>query len=115
MVDLLRGVAAADRVISWLEAAPECDQQIEIMELPRALGATLDNIPSRVPYITVDRSRLDRRRDALRNSGAPKIGLLWASSAWDPTRSIPLRELAPILRLPGYSFYSLQHGPEAAH
>src|SRR5437764_4797806 len=39
MVDLLRGVDGIDQVISWLDPAPEWDQQIEIMELPRALGA----------------------------------------------------------------------------
>jgi hypothetical protein len=110
MVDLLRGVDAVDDVISWLDPAPEWDQQIEIMELPRALGATVETIPSRIPYIAIDpvRSR------AIGNSGARKVGLLWSSSTWDPARSIPPSELAPIMGVPGLSFYNLQHGSESA-
>jgi hypothetical protein len=106
MVELLRGVEGIDEVISWLDPAPEWDQQIEIMELPRALGATVDTIPARVPYIAIDGPDCSA-------SGDRKVGLLWASSGWDPARSIPPREFEPILALPGYSFYNLQHGPES--
>jgi hypothetical protein len=110
MVDLLRGVAAVDDVISWRDPPPKWDQQIEIMELPRALGAAVDTIPSRVPYIAID----PNRSRAIGNSGARKVGLLWSSSTWDPARSIPAGELAPILQVPECSFYNLQHGSESA-
>ena len=106
MIDLLRGVEGIDEVISWLDPAPEWDQQIEIMELPRALGATLDTIPARVPYIAVEAPGASSR-------GVRNVGLLWASSGWDPARSIPARALEPLLGLPGYSFYNLQYGTDS--
>jgi hypothetical protein len=114
LVSLLRGVESVDQVITWTDTPAPWDQQIEIMELQRAFSATVSTIPAQIPYITVDPVRLARSGSALGNSNKPKIGLLWASSKWDPARSIPIEELEPVLRLPGLSFCSLQRGPELA-
>lgn len=35
---------------------------------------------------------------------------MWAASDWDDSRSIPLQALAPLLRLEGPRFFSLQQG-----
>jgi ADP-heptose:LPS heptosyltransferase len=114
MVSLLRGVESVDEVITWTDPQPQWDQQIEIMELPRSLGVTMNTITAGALYISVDQHRLVRSLSALGNSARPKIGLLWASSNWDPARSIPVAELEPILRLPSLLFCSLQRGPELA-
>src|SRR5436190_8391480 len=58
LVSLLGGVRSVDDVITWTDPAPQWDQQIEIMELPRALRATVSTIPSQTPYILVDPARL---------------------------------------------------------
>ena len=33
-----------------------------------------------------------------------RIGVLWAASDWNPSRSVPFRELLPIFRLEGFQF-----------
>lgn len=57
------------------------------------------------------------RSDAFSALRAPRsallrVGLIWAASAWDARRSVPLELLAPLARLPGVALYSLQWGPE---
>src|SRR5262249_27141241 len=71
MVSLLRGVELVDRVITWTDCPPAWEQQIEIMELPRALGATISTIPSTTPYIAIEPFRLARSRAALGHSDRP--------------------------------------------
>jgi len=112
MLVLLRGADSVDEVITWTGPARQWDQQIEIMELPRAFGATAETIPAQTPYLAVDRARLERSRQALGNFSRPKVGILWASSNWDPARSIPFPEFTPILKVAGLAFCSLQRGPE---
>jgi hypothetical protein len=99
----------------WTDAAPPGhDVEIEVMELPYAFRSTSETIPSAVPYLplaSVTRyADLPERFDATTEF---KVGLLWAASDWDKTRSISLDALAPLGALPQVKFYSLQQGPEA--
>jgi hypothetical protein len=120
MVSLVRLIDSIDQVITWSTIFPrECwDQQIEVTELPRAFRTTIDNIPAHVPYIFPEKnSQMNRRK--LAGTARPKVGLLWASSLWNPARSMRLLELLPIIRLPiirkdTFDFYSFQRGPERA-
>jgi hypothetical protein len=117
MVTLLRGVKSVDQVISWQEAAwespEEWDQQIEVMELPRAFRTTLESVPGRVPYLSIDAPW--RSRSLVRNDGPkPRVALQWGSSTWNPARSLPLLAFLPVLSCPGLDFYTLQRGDQAA-
>lgn len=101
----------ADAVITWGEREPFWDQQIEIVELPRIFRTTIDSIPRRNPYIRVPA--------ITGNCWAPghktmRIGLVWASSAFNPARSIPLEQLADLFDIPKVSFFSFQAGEECA-
>jgi hypothetical protein len=99
----------------WNAAPPRYDVEIEVMELPYAFRSTFPSVPSAVPYLPVDAIR--RRATALppldRSAGL-NVGLVWAASDWDRTRSVSLHELAPLGRAPGVRFYSLQQGDQAA-
>jgi len=116
MVSLLARLPSVDEVTTWAgRRAPQredWDQQIEVTELPRAFRTALATIPADVPYLGV--SSCARRRSA-RNLGGcrrtKRIGLVWASSTWNPARSIPLASLLPVLKSSGCSFYSFQRGP----
>ncbi len=111
LVSLMRSLKAADEVITWMgHEGPKWDQQIEVMELPRAFRTTVETIPCEVPYLSVaaDRQRCSRVR-ALK-SGRPRIGLQWGSSNWDPGRSLGLSDLEPVLRFSGCEFFSFQRG-----
>lgn len=113
LMPLLTRVPGVDEVCTWegLPSAPsDWDQQMEIVELPRAFRTTLDTIPASVPYIHLERltqwSGISDER--------PRVGVVWASGGWDRSRSIPVSELTPIFQLRDIRVYALQGGAEAA-
>lgn len=61
LVPLLRKTVFVDYVTVWpddpCDPAQQWDQQIEVMELPRAFGTTLATIPCDVPYRFAPHSR----------------------------------------------------------
>ena len=114
MVSLLAGIEGIDHVITWPDSAspvvPDWDQQIEVMELPRAFRTIVPTVPSDVPYLTVRPEMIKRSRTLLESGGLLRIGVLWEASDWNPSRSVPFRELLPIFELEGFQFYSFQRG-----
>lgn len=108
---LMAAANVADHVITWGEASPDWDSQIEVNELPRLFRVTEDSIPNAVPYLRVPQPR---RVHLGRKSGVLRVGLVWRSSDYNPLRSLSLEQIAPLLEIPGYSFFSLQAGPVQA-
>lgn len=93
---------------------PPIDYRCPIMSLPRALKTTADNIPARIPYLSVPPARLATWRERLGNATAPRVGLAWSGAAdryldRNPRtgRSMPLACLAGLLQLP-WEFHVLQ-------
>jgi len=113
LVSLFRGLLFADEVITWESLAgptPSWDQQVELMELPRAHRTTLATIPREVPYLFVPPERQRESRLRRHDHTSYRIGLQWRSSTWDPARSASLADLRPILDCAGFEFYSFQRG-----
>jgi hypothetical protein len=111
LVSLMRTSNSVDEAISWQDENPKTwDVEIEVMELPRAFGATLATVPSRTPYFHIPANVRQNSCVPHRRVGAPGIGLQWGSGAWDPARSIPLRELRSLAGLPGCEYLSFQRG-----
>jgi tetratricopeptide (TPR) repeat protein len=108
------GVAAISRDS---EALPAYDAHSPLLSLPRLLGTTPDTIPARVPYLSVSDAKCAAARALLARAGAPRrIGLCWAGNPAhgnDRNRSLALFALAPLLRIPGVAWYSLQQGDAA--
>ncbi len=108
LVRLLRDVKGIDRVVTWGSGAPaeapQWDVQIEINELPRIFRCTIATIPAQIPYISVP-PKLSKL-----NVGRKRIGLVWASSAWNPARSVPINLLLEALSGVDADLFSLQHG-----
>jgi hypothetical protein len=97
----------ADHVITWGDAEPDWDQQIEIIELPRIFRTTVRSVPNHIPYLRVPcGDRVDAKQ-----SGPYRIGLVWGTSNYNPERSIQFKDMAQLLAIPGVSFFSLQAGP----
>jgi len=111
LVELLRGLPGAGEVKDgWCgpEAWPSCEVEVEVMELAYALRATPATVPPPLPF-----ARNARRTVDLGDDGRLRVGLLWAASDWDTSRTIPLQDFKPLLDLPGLRFFSLQQGPAA--
>jgi pentatricopeptide repeat protein len=97
----------ADYVMTWGEPEPFWDQQVEVVELPRIFQATLDSIPAEVPYLRAPASVLLSAGQQARLC----VGIVWASSDYNPARSIPLALMARLFSVPRVRFFSLQAGP----
>jgi tetratricopeptide (TPR) repeat protein len=102
-----------DRLVAEGTPLPDFDIQAPLLSLPGLLGTTLATIPARVPYLSPDPGLVERWRDKLRGIDGFKIGITWQGNPhhrWDHYRSFPLREFAPLARLPGVRLISLQKG-----
>ena len=93
------------------EALPHFDVHCPLMSLALAFGTTLDTIPAPVPYLHAPAERISSWRIRLAGTKGPRVGLVWSGKPThknDHNRSIPLALLAPLLRMPGMTFVSLQ-------
>jgi tetratricopeptide (TPR) repeat protein len=110
-------VIAADQTspdMSYLNALPRCDWQVAAGSLPRYFRRHRDDFPRSAGYLVAAADRIDHWRARLQRLGpASKVGLSWRGGALhtnQPNRSIDLERLAPLLKMPGCEFVSLQYG-----
>lgn len=115
---LLLSVDLADDVITWGEPEPYWNQQIEIVELPRIFRTTIKTIPRDVPYLKIP-PEAGTHCDGFVNLGSSnhpasrlRIGIVWASGAYNPARSMRLSDMAGLFSTPNVSFFSLQGSPD---
>lgn len=95
---------------------PKFDYWVRMMSLAGCFGTTVDTVPPPAP-IELHPAHVNRFRDIVRNldeGGCSfRVGLCWSGSPqsrYDSHRSLPLSEMAPLFRLEGVQFYSLQLG-----
>lgn len=104
LVPLVGTTPFLNRAFGW-DASAEFDSDIEVMELPWAFRTTADNVPATIPYLLPETVGQPLRRRGVEG----RIGLVWSSSSWDISRSIPVHEFEALGR---FCPVSLQHGPE---
>jgi tetratricopeptide (TPR) repeat protein len=114
LAQLFRSLEGVHEVVPVGAPLPAFDAWLPLLSLPQALGLDAGSIPARVPYLAADpelreklRAQLPPRSDALR------AGLAWSGNprnTIDRRRSVALAALAPLLRLPGVRWFSLQKG-----
>ena len=92
---------------------PAHDYWTLLLSLPLHFATTLDSIPITIPYVQPSEGRLHAWKAPLPISGL-RIGLVWKGNPRhqnDRSRSLPsLAALAPLWRIPGAQFVSLQKG-----
>ncbi|MBF0179752.1 MAG: tetratricopeptide repeat protein [Magnetococcales bacterium] len=92
---------------------PEHDCWTFSLSIPRHLGTTLETIPNRLPYLRA----AGERSAAMNLPEGMRVGLAWKGNPGysnDANRSLPgLAALAPLWRVAGVTFVSLQKGPGA--
>jgi Flp pilus assembly protein TadD len=114
---LLTGQCRIAQLFTDDEPLPEFDVHCPLLSLPHIFGTTLQTIPAKVPYIFPDADLQSRWRSRLDPTARLKIGLNWAGSPvplGNRKRTVGLSALAPLAKIPGAEFYSLQKGPAAA-
>lgn len=102
--------------IDW-SLALGIDVHVPIGSLPLWLRPSADSFPEHRGYLKADPAKTAGWRERLAALGpGPKIGLSWrggTARTRAERRSIPLAELAPLVRERTWHFVSLQYGPEA--
>ncbi len=96
-------------------ALPDHDLQVPLMDLPHLFGATLDDLPTNVPYLAPPMGT--EPPAAVAQAQGFKVGIAWEGSATrddNHKRSLTLDRFGPLLATPGTRFFSLQVGPGAA-
>jgi tetratricopeptide (TPR) repeat protein len=118
LVPLLRSAAGADLVLAasaLARLAPQ-DCWVLMLSLPMHFHTTVDTIPAPQPYLHAEPARIDHWRARLAQAAPAKlkVGLVWRGFGGhvnDAARSLPdSGALAPLLALPGISWFSLQRG-----
>lgn len=96
---------------------PSHDFWIPLLSVPYQLGLLSTLSPAPSPIFTADPARRAAWQSRLAPHHGLKVGLVWAGSPIhhnDHNRSIDLRRLEPLARVPGVSWISLQKGAGAA-
>jgi tetratricopeptide (TPR) repeat protein len=112
LMKLLASAPGVSGVVSNEDQAPACDAHLPLLSLGGALGIDAASIPDHVPYLAADPAEAA----AIESVWAPyrgtlNVGLSWAgrrAHGNDRRRSCPLDVLAPLLELPGVTWFSLQ-------
>jgi hypothetical protein len=110
LLSLLATLPGNHTLIANGETVPTTDFRCPLMSLPLAFKTTLETIPSGVPYLSSDPAKRSAWRQKLGEKTKPRIGIAWSgrmSHINDRNRSLPLRDLEPLLQLP-FEFHSLQ-------
>ena len=111
LAELFGTVAGVSEVIPEGAPLPPFDLHVPMLSLPFVLGTTLETVPRELPYLTPFPSRCLAWRELLGGGARLKVGLAWAGNPGhlrDRLRSIPLRQLLPVLGVDGVDFISLQ-------
>jgi hypothetical protein len=113
MLPLFRTCAGIDELVAEGTPLPPFDTYAPLLSLPRLLKTSLETVPATVPYLFANQELVDRWRDRMTALDGFRIGIAWQGNAHhqlDRHRSIPLRAFAPLARIPGLQFISLQKG-----
>ncbi len=104
--------------------SPPADQSVwqwhcPLLSLPLAFNTALDTIPNRVPYLVAEPTRVAYWKSRIAALDLPsstrKIGMVWKPGSLmkdAALRSLTLQQLAPLLNLPGSTFFNLQKEPD---
>jgi len=110
LMSLLKNLEGISRLVAKGEPIPPFDVHCPIMSLPLAFKTTMETIPAEVPYLAVSKNIIEKWRSKL-NGAEIKVGIVWAGNPNHPQdldRSIPLKNILPILRVKGARYFSLQ-------
>jgi len=100
LLPLLSGLEGVALAVARGDRLPLFDYHCPLMSLPLAFKTDLTNVPVHIPYLRSDASRVDLWRQKLRNSGKPRIGVVWSGSMAlrNDRRSMALKDLLPMIR-----------------
>ncbi len=94
---------------------PPFQLECPLLSLPAVFRTTVDTVPWPGAYLAAEPQQVAGKRAAFAAAGL-RVGLAWAGNPRykaDAQRSMRLRQLLPLLRTPGITWFSLQKGEAA--
>ena len=107
---LLESLDGVSQLVVKGEPIPHFDVHCPIMSFPLAFKTTLETIPAKIPYLAASQTKSEKWRSKLTGT-ALKVGVVWAGNpnhVQDLDRSVPLKNILPILGVKGTRYFSLQ-------
>ena len=113
---LLADLEGVSQLVSQGSPLPPFDYHCPLMSLPLAFKTDLGTIPAPGRYLRADASKIERWRERLGRSTAPRIGLMWNGNPIQPNdRNRSFRLANWISFLPsGFQYVSLQRDVQKA-
>lgn len=114
LIRLFDGVPGIAKFIRTGDVLPKFDLQCPVLSLPFAMRGR-DFSPPPLPYLSAPKNGRDPSQWQI-EPGRLNVGLVWAGDPAhqnDRARSIALGQLAPLAKVRGVTFHSLQKGPAA--
>jgi tetratricopeptide (TPR) repeat protein len=113
LTTLLVGIRGVDRMVAAGAPSPPFDVQIPLLSLPLLFEITLDNLPTKMPYVAVDPKSIENWRKKLARKNGLYIGIVWQGSQNQNAdlRSTKFKHFGNLARLEGVHLVSLQVGP----
>ena len=114
LAGLLASIDPNVSVINATDEFPSVDAHCSLMNLPHALGTTIDTVPADIPYLHLQPSDLERMselRTELKRGAKLNVGVVWSgnpSHKNDRRRSIKFESLRPLFDLADIQFHRLQ-------
>jgi tetratricopeptide (TPR) repeat protein len=112
LIPLLSRCAGIDQLVDYRQLTVKFDVETPLLSVPGKVGATLETIPAKVPYLFGDSEREEHWRQELSRRPGFKIGIAWQGNRDHPEdrfRSVALSRFAPLAR-EGVQLISLQMG-----
>ncbi len=110
LLPVVRSCAGVDQWLVPGDPLPPHDLHLPLMSLPHVFGG---EIPAEIPYLRAPAAPSEA--EARVAGEGLRVGLVWAGSTGhrlDALRTLPPEALAPLFRLPGIAWHSLQVGWE---
>jgi tetratricopeptide (TPR) repeat protein len=109
LAPLVRATWPDVEVRTFGEPPPAADLRLPLMSVAAVRRASLDEIPSGVPYLRASPERVAAWRDRVGAEG-PRVGLCWRGN-WQNRegrhRAVPPDALSPLARLPSLGWFDL--------
>ncbi len=126
LAPLLGGCAGIEVFARDESPLPEFAYRAPLLSVPGVLGTTISTIPAVVPYIETPAAKREEWKQKIaayvtahrgeEERPGRKIGLAWAGNPMhknDGNRSLSLRRMAAMAKIPRALFFALQKGPQA--
>jgi Tfp pilus assembly protein PilF len=112
---IMETIPGVTTVVTSRQDHPPFDVHAPLMSLPAIFGTTLATVPRQIPYVRMPAAK-SAWSPVVKDLSGLKVGLAWAAesaSANSHIRSMSLDYFKPLLKLPGFDWYSLQVGKAA--